>query len=365
MTDREQARISILLVGGYGVVGRQVAELLASRNPEVRVLIAGRRLPAAQEVAATLPGAGARRVDLDADDPLAAVDDDIDLVLCAANDNRDRLLRACVARGIALVDITRWTARVRDALQVLPALGAVRAPVVFASSWMAAVPATLAAHHARDLAAVDRIDIDILYALADRAGPNSTEYLDRLATPFEAVVDGQAVWRRPFSVSRRVDFGEGRKARTRLFDTPDLMPLPAIVGAGTVSARIAFDDPWATGALAALVRSGIWRAISGPRFTGLRRRLLYNPGAGGAHRVRVAVHGRDAAGGDAARRVAIDDPAGQTHLTAVGAVIQGERVLGLRGHEPAAAGVQYAEGVTDGELAARALVDCGVWVRVG
>lgn len=249
-------------------------------------------------------------------------------------------------------------------MRTLPATSGARAPVVLASSWMASVPATLAAHAVRNMHRVISVEIDILYALADRAGPDSVAYLDRLAAPFEALVDGRWIRRRPFAESARVAFDGAGRARSYRFDTPDQMTLPAITGAGSVTARIAFDDPWATGSLAFLVRSGIWRLVSGQRFAGLRRRMLYNPGEGGHHRLRIRMSGRDAQGVDLVRAVALDDPAGQTHLTAVGAVIQIERLLGLRGHDRATVpmGVQYAEAVTDGALALETLRACGVRV---
>ena len=92
--------------------------------------------------------------------------------------------------------------------------------------------------------------------------------------------------------------------------------------------------------------------------------MLYNPGEGGHHRIRIQFSGRDAQGAGVSREVMLDDPAGQTHLTAVGAVIQIERVLELRGHARAAvpAGAQYAEAVTDGALALETLRQCGVAV---
>lgn len=355
---------SVAIVGGYGVVGSQIASLLAARDPEIELLIAGRDTARAAALADTLPRAQAMALDLNDRDPLRGLPRPPELVLCAANDQHDNLLRACVDRGIALIDITRWTARIQDALRTLPATSGAQAPVVLASSWMASVPATLAAHAARDMPRVTSVEIDILYALADRAGPDSVAYLDRLATPFEAMVNGLWSRRRPFVESARVAFDGAGRARTYRLDTPDQMTLPAITGAGSVTARIAFDDPWATGSLAFLVRSGIWRLVSGPRFAGLRRRMLYNPGEGGHHRVRIRLSGRDAQGVDRVREVALDDPAGQTHLTAVGAVIQIERLLGLRGHERATVpmGAQYAEAVTDGALALETLRSCGVGV---
>jgi len=350
---------SILIVGGYGVVGHQAAHLLATRQPQVELLIGGRDPCKAAAVADALPRAAPARIDLDAEDPLAAFGTMPDLVLTVANDTHDRLLRSALQRGVALVDITRWTARVQDALAWAAAVPP-RAPLVLASSWMAAVPATLAVAASPAFATLSRIDLDILYAMRDRAGPNSVEYLDRLATSFESRVEGRRVVRQPFSEARRVAFTAQHDYTTALFDSPDQMTLPALAGAATVTAHIGFDDQISNHLLRGLVRSGLWGAISGPAFTGLRRKLLYNPGTGGHHRVRVTLQGCDATGRSLQQTIDLDDPAGQTHLTAVGAVIQAERVLGLGGHAAARPGVQFAEALTDAALVEQVLSDNGV-----
>ncbi|MGB0212429.1 saccharopine dehydrogenase NADP-binding domain-containing protein [Algiphilus sp.] len=355
-------RPSVLVVGGYGVVGTQATRLLAERNPGIDLLVGGRDAERADALARELPSARGVVVDLTDADPLHRLPHAVDAVLCAANDPDDRLLRACVRHGTALIDITRWSERVRDGLARLPAERAPRAPVVFASSWMAAVPATLAVSAARAMASVSRIEMDVLYALADRAGPDSTAYMDQLGTAFAVTEQGRPAMRPPLSDPKRVDFGGGQRARTRLFDTPDLMTLPATTGAATVKTRIAFDDALATVGLAFLVRSGIWSLIDGERFTPLRRRLLYAPGEGDHHRVRVTIAGRSADGSEIAGRIDIDDPAGQTHLTATGAAVQVERVLGLHGHARAAAGAQYAEAITDAAPLLAALDASGIRV---
>jgi hypothetical protein len=80
--------------------------------------------------------------------------------------------------------------------------------------------------------------------------------------------------------------------------------------------------------LVGLIRFGLWKLISGERFTPLRRRLLYNPGIGASHEIVMQAAGVDE--NDHAETVCatVADPEGQTHVTAVGALVQPQRLLG-------------------------------------
>ena len=334
---------TVILAGGAGVVGRQVAAILRRRQPDLRLVLAGRRLDAVQAAAAPLE-AEAMRLDIDAPDLDGASRGAI--IVGLANDLNDRLLTAALAAGSPYLDVTRWTSAQKQALTTVSAQGRPAAPVVFASSWMASTIGLIARDAARELASVERIDIGVLFGLADRAGPNSVAYMDRISTPFLTMEDG--VWRerRGFRDGQVRDFGEGGPHRLYRFDTPDQANLPALTGARTVEARIAFDGQIETRLVHVLVASGVWKALSGPRFEKLRRSMLYNPGDGAAHRVRIDLEGRDAQGETIRRTVQVVDPEGQTHLTALGAVIQIERLLGRLG--PALeAGVHLGEAMPD------------------
>ncbi|MBI5087482.1 MAG: DUF1800 family protein [Actinobacteria bacterium] len=88
----------------------------------------------------------------------------------------DALLLAAVTRGIALVDIARWTARLHAALLRL-STESLSAPVVLASGWMGGVAPLLAMAAARQVWPPTSIEIDILYGAADLAGPDSVDYV--------------------------------------------------------------------------------------------------------------------------------------------------------------------------------------------
>lgn len=347
---------TVILAGGAGVVGRQVAAILRRRQPDLRLVLAGRRLDAVQAAAAPLE-AEAMRLDIDAPDLDGASRGAI--IVGLANDLNDRLLTAALAAGSPYLDVTRWTSAQKQALTTVSAQGRPAAPVVFASSWMASTIGLIARDAARELASVERIDIGVLFGLADRAGPNSVAYMDRISTPFLTLEDG--VWRerRGFRDGQIRDFGEGGSHRLYRFDTPDQANLPALTGARTVEARIAFDGQIETRLVHVLVASGVWKALSGPRFEKLRRSMLYNPGEGAAHRVRIGLEGLDAQGETIRQTVQVVDPDGQTHLTALGAVVQIERLLGRLGPalEP---GVHLGEAMPDPALATALLKSEGV-----
>ena len=133
-------------------------------------------------------------------------------------------------------------------------------------------------------------------------------------------------------------------------------------GAKTVTARIAFDDAMATNLLALLVRSGIWKLISGKQFTSLRRSFLYNPGQGANHEIVIEVSGLDKNGTPKIAHTTILDPKGQTHLTALGALFQLERLLGLDGAPPSSPGIVYPDTVPQIDAALQVLHYFGVMI---
>ncbi len=308
----------VLLMGGYGVVGTQVATLLAERQPQLRLLLAGRSKEAAIACAANFPNAVGIGLDLNSPDPLAFVAPPT-LVVGIANDPKDALLRACLARGVPYLDITRWTSRLHDAIFAVGS-ATPKAPTVFASSWMAGAPGLVALHLARQTPGLTRIELDILYAVKDRAGPNSVEYADQLGQSFRVWENGRWTKVRALSGQQKVAFSRGNFTARR-FATPDLEILQQLTAAHSIKVRVAYDDEAASSLMALLVGSGIWRFLGGTRFEAVRRSLLYNPGLGAAHEVRVTVDGSQR------RTCVLYDPLGQTHMTAVATVVQIERLL--------------------------------------
>ena len=335
---------SVLLAGGYGVVGAEVARLIRQNYPDINILLGGRNPGSGDDLAKQLGNAITVHVDSTDEDPLADLKKLPDVVLAVVNDPNDQLLLSSVRRGIPYIDVTRWTERLRRAIQRVKDAEDVRAPVVFSSSWMAGVAATLAAGYARTFSSIEQIDIGILYATKDRAGPNSVEYMDRIHLPFEVFDGGEPTMVKPFQKAHRTNFPQTGSFNLYRFDTPDQFTLPRVTGARGVAARIGFDDSLSGALLSALVRLGIWKMISGDAFRGLRHGMLFNPGEGAPHRIRIDIDGVTERAVQEQHSWLITDPESQTHMTALGALIQFDRLVNSQ--ESVENGVQISEEVT-------------------
>lgn len=353
----------LLIVGAYGVVGEQIAQLMAREHPSVELWLAGRSREKAAALASNIPGSTPCRVDIDDTDPLRSLDAVPDLILAVANDANNNLLRAALDRNIAYIDITRWTERMVHAGDYVRARKPSQ-PFLLASGWMAGVVATISAHFATMFDRVEQLEFDVLFALKDKAGPNSFEYADRLRVPFTVSIGGKSVKKMPFSDPKQVVFSGGRTFRAVRFDTPDQVTLPGDLGIPTVASRVTYDDAKVMGFMRFMVGSGIWSVLSLPLFDSLRRSLLFNPGPGAPHEVQITAAGKRADGSEARETGTLVDPLGQTHMTAIGAVLQIERVLGLSGLAVPISGLSYPEKLADPARAVERLKELGLQLLI-
>lgn len=350
-----------LIVGGYGLVGNLIAQRLRARHPTLPIAIGGRSIEKAATCAGRLTLAKAVRIDVADVDPLASITPLPAIVVGAVNDINDQLMMSCVRRGIAFVDITRWSDRVIGAVLRLTAQP-MTAPVILSSGWMAGAVATATTSTATRFKEIDSIKIDILFALADAAGPDSLAAADRLTAPISTWVDGENQTTLPFTSARRVRFANNYVTNTYRYDIPDQTTAAFALNARRVESRVNYDSPWPMRLLRPLLAAGIWRLLETPYLEGLRRALIYSPGPGARHEVRVEIAGRSSDGMPRRSVVTLIDPKGQAHMTASGAVDQIERCLGLNGRDRPAIGVSFPEHVSDPLAGVQALREMGVLV---
>jgi len=353
--DRNTASVtplSVLVVGGYGVVGTQVCNLLSQRHPRLKIWVGGRSLVKAERIAQGIKNASAILIDVDNSDPLASLATMPDAIVVAVNDTNDRLLLSAVKRGVAIVDIARWLERIHDAQEVL-AGQPLRAPVVLSSGWMAGVASVTAAAFRRLPQPAQQIDIDILFATGDRAGPDSVVGFIDAHHPFTIWSNGERRLVQAMSDGRPVQFSNNQSANCRRVDSPDQMTLVRTGNALGVSTRMAFDNSLMTFIFAKVVRSGLWARLS----RNTRIKMLYNPGSGASHEFVITIKEEDT------RRILVKHKLGQTHLTAIGTVTQVERLLGLNGRSRPPTGISYPEQADDIHAYIDALRSMGVEIK--
>ena len=288
----------ILIVGGYGVVGRRIAAELAPDYPG-RVVVAGRHLSRADEAAAAI-GHGTRGLSIDTAIPSAIAEalEGVAVVISCVDVPGRALLWAAIERGLQYTDVTpRLTELGRGAAyeKVDAAARASGARVVLGTGIVPGIANVMVRALADALGGADEIETALLLPASDSGGPALFDYfLQELAMSFEIRVDGKDCSARPFSAPRLVEFPPPAGARLAyLFPFSDQVLYPLTLGARTALTRLAVDPAWLARLLAVIVGSGISRlmAIEWVRraFANARHRLTRPPGEESRFELRVDV----------------------------------------------------------------------------
>ena len=253
----------ILIVGGYGEVGRRLAAQLEAAQPN-RVVVAGRRPERATPLRA-------RQIDVEDAASIERALEGVGVVVACVRQREPHLLRAAVRHGIAYTSIAPpW--------MPWPTLEPLRAEaqrtgarIVLAAGLEPGITSVLVRAAADRLDRVDTIETALLLALGDAYGSDSMAFiLEEIGQPYAIVIDGEPHAVKAFERSKLVPFPAPigpRRAYTMPFR--DQLYYPATLGARTAVARIALDPPWLARLLSTLLRFGF-------------RRLLNRGGARGA-----------------------------------------------------------------------------------
>lgn len=309
---------SILIVGGYGVVGSRIAADLAADFPD-RLLLAGRHLDRAESTAAAIGhGARGRQVDVTAASSIAAALDGVSVVVNCIDQPERGLLWAAIERGLAYTDITpHLTSLGRGAgyERVDAAARAAGARILLGAGLVPGISSVIVRTLANELGGADRIETALLLGADDLSGPGSFDYLlQELTMGFDVHVDGSDRPSRPYTAPRVVTYpAPVGPRRAYLFPFSDQVLYPRTMGARTVITRLSVDPPRMSRLLSLLVRTGAARLTARPPLRAALARLRRTaPDAVARYALRIDVeHAGRAA-------TATLTGYGQAHATATG-----------------------------------------------
>ncbi|MFB9279539.1 saccharopine dehydrogenase family protein [Cohnella cellulosilytica] len=248
----------IVVVGGYGAVGRGVCEELGRQFPG-KVYAAGRNLERAERFCRGTEGRVLpMRLDIGRPvDPEALAG--VRLVVMCLDQRGIVFMRACLLSGIHYIDVSAnlsFLARA-EALRELAERGGSTA--VMNAGLAPGVTNLLALEAHRRLDRTEEIEITILLGLGDRHGKAAVEWtVDNLRARFEITRHGRTELAGSFTDARVADF-RGAIGRKRAYRFPfsDQRSLPVTLGVPSVSTRLCFDPAAATTLLAAARKLGL------------------------------------------------------------------------------------------------------------
>lgn len=279
----------IVIVGGYGLVGRLLAERLAPQHPG-RVVIAGRDSTRAAKTAATL-GHGARAVRLDAADPESVrhlvTTERPELVLACAPKTEKALVGGCVDAGVHYADVSADGAGIEAVEKLDPFAAHTGATVVLSVGIAPGVTNLLAAQVCSSFDEVERLDLGVRLGIADEHGAAALDWtLENLAVPFSVVHNGEIRPQRPFVARRHLDFGDGHRSVAAAFNFPEQRSLARTLDIPTVRSWLTLEPRAVHLAAVVAARSGTARVFGSAK---VRSPAVTAMGAGPHQQGRFAV----------------------------------------------------------------------------
>ena len=303
----------ILLIGGSGTVGRWAARLLRAAHPTVPLLIGGRDLPKAEQVAAEIGHARGVIVDLAADN-LGLGARPVSAVAVLFTDERRAALRFAQARGVPHLSISPGINEMSP--EVAAYVHAPQAaPVVLGTEWLVGATTVPTLHFAKAFGRVHTITIGALLDDQDAFGPAAEADLERQTKTVPAALarrDGAYVWRVGDEAQATLRAVDGTEMEATAFSLYDVVGLATVTDAPNVQFNLALGE------------------------SSTRRR-----GEPMSTEILIELAGEDLAGQSLRTRHAVVHPQGQMPLTGLGVAMVLERLLGLDGQPVVPAGLYF------------------------
>lgn len=253
----------ILILGGYGAVGREAAIALVRHLPAASVIVAGR----SPHTARPIPGTTPMRVDAADSGGLARALNGVDTVLMCAERDNARVARACLERGVDYLDVSA-SHHVLAELAELDGLAKRNDATAVLSVGLAPGVTNLLARHCLERGAAREVRIGVLLGSGEQHGPAALAWtLDGLGQ-----LDGAWPMRFPSPHGVRT---------VHRFPFADQYTLPGTLGVPTVHTGLCVDSRVVTAMLAAAGRPRVARLLRHPRVREALSTLLSRVHLGG------------------------------------------------------------------------------------
>jgi saccharopine dehydrogenase (NAD+, L-lysine forming) len=254
----------ILIIGGYGNVGRIIAAELGKRFPR-QVIIAGRNYQKAKAVSLEL---GQQVIPMALDVSHISANekllDDVGIVIMCLDLENIKFARLCIQRGIYYIDISASYSILSQIERLNKEAEVARSTVVLSVGLAPGLTNLLAKHCQSKVPGMTYADIFILLGLGDIHGDAALQWtLKNMNGEFTILNNGETKRVKSFEDGKQTVFpGRLGKRTAYRFNFSDQHVLPQTLGLKSVSTRLCFDSAWMTALFAAANKIGVSRLLT-------------------------------------------------------------------------------------------------------
>ncbi|NMO15374.1 NAD(P)-dependent oxidoreductase [Pyxidicoccus fallax] len=327
---------SVLIIGGTGVVGSRAARALRRLQPDLPITLGARDQERANALARELGRADAARIDLERRDLGLPPDAAFSAVLTLLKDTSLNSQKYAQAKGIPYIAFSDFV------FDIAPTVGLyirepTSAPILMLGHFLGGTVTLAALHFAREFRSVHTLHISALFDEEDVGGPAAQGDMERVAraVPNPLVLkDGKFLWARGEDAKRTFKGADGTEWQGQAYPLLDVVSLAAATAAKNI--RLDFA---------------------------LRPAASRRPGQGPAHEVVIELEGERKDGTVGHVRYDLTDGDVHSGMSARGAALAVERILGLAGGPPAVPGLYHPESLLDPAYVVERLKEFGTRVE--
>ncbi|RZK55447.1 MAG: hypothetical protein EOO87_07860 [Pedobacter sp.] len=287
----------ILIVGGYGLVGSNIARLIRKNYPTVELILAGRNHENGEALAKELQYAETAFINLHQEIDWSLYGK-LDLIITAMEDHKNVLREIAIERGIAQITITEIAEEISPtvflSLQKKP-----KAPIVFASHWQAGIITLVTKQLAAKFIEISKVETAAVYDNLDPVGPLVAGQVDGFVA--KAMIREERRWKivEATENAKTITLTDGSQVVGYPMSTLDVPSIAAF----TNTPSVRFDFAYGTS-------------------------IGTKNGNVASHDLYIDIQGVLASGEKVALRSVVSGLKGGSHLTAVGVYLITEALLG-------------------------------------
>ncbi|WP_172406418.1 hypothetical protein [Pedobacter sp. AJM] len=326
----ELQRKRVLIVGGYGMVGSNIARLIRQADKHIELVLAGRNPQNGISLAEELNHSETAYINLEEGFDLSEFKK-MDLIISAVDDHSNILRETAISNGIACIAVSELADQISPTA-FLALHKTIDAPVVYAGHWQAGILTLIVKQMANQFSQIETIELAGLYDPKDSVGPLVANEVSGFVG--EALIRKGGNWLSlPAKENpRTIDLHNHSSAIGYPLSTLDVPSIAAF----TSAKNIRFDF------------------ITGESIGTSR-------GVEASHELYITIEGTLLSGEKRKLSTIVSGPKGNSHLTAVGVYLIAEKILGLNGQpEHQTGGLYLPETIVSSHHISNRLKDFGI-----
>lgn len=326
----------VLIIGGSGVVGSRAARALRQLQPELPITIGARDLARAGTIAEEIGRATAVSIDLERRDLGLPPAPSFGAVVVLLKDQSLNSMKYAQQHGVPYVSFSDWVFDIGPEVAQFIHRPA-SAPILLLGHLLGGTVTLATLHFATEFRRVRAIEIGGVFYDDDVGGPTAAVDWERLRTAVPRPLllrDGKWLWASGDDAARSFTDADGTERRGQAYPMLDVVSLAAATDASSI--RVDFA---------------------------LREAASRRDGQRASTEIIIEIEGELEDGSTSRVRHELIDGDVYSALSARGVALAVERLLGLAGGPPVAAGLHHPEGLLDPVYVIDRLREFGTRIR--